>query len=273
MLLWSLRAFFLGRTAVAIEMLALRQQLAVFRHSVKRPRLRQRDRIFWVLLSRFWQHWQAHLVIVQPATVIRWHRQGFKIYWRWKSRTRTLGRPRVDAELRELIRRMSRENPSWGAPRIQSELALLGHQVCESTVAKYMVRYPKPPSQTWRTFLMNHMKETVATDFFTVPTATFRVLYVFLVLRHERREVIHFNVTQYPTSSWTAQQLVEAFPYDESPEYLLRDNDGTYGDVFQLRVQNLGIDEIKTVFRLLSQSADAFVAEAELANPQIGGAT
>ena len=228
----SLRAFFLGRAAVAVEVLAMRQQLAVLRQSVKRPRFRQRDRIFWVLLSRFWKHWQSHLVIVQTATVIRWHRQGFKLYWRWKSRPQKLGRPVVDAEVRNLIRRMCRGNPTWGAPRIQSELALLGHDLCESTVAKYMVRHPKPPSQTWCTFLKNHMKETVAIDFFTVPTGTFRVLYVFLVLRHERREVIHFNVTQYPTSVWTAQQLVEAFPYDESPKYLLRDNDGIYGEVF-----------------------------------------
>ncbi len=139
---------------------------------------------------------------------------------------------------------MSRENPTWGAPRIQSELALLDHDVAERTVAKYMVRTGKPPSQTWRTFLDNHVPDLVAVDFFTVPTATFRVLYCFVVLRHERRRVVHFNVTASPTAGWTAQQSVEAFPFDEAPRYMIRDRDGIYGDYFQKRVERMGIDEV-----------------------------
>jgi hypothetical protein len=159
-------------------------------------------------------------MFVKPETVIKWHRQGFRLYWRWKSQRRP-GRPRVDIEIRQLIRRMSLENPTWGAPRIQSELALLGYTVAESTVAKYMIRSRKPPSQTWRTFLDNHVPDIVACDFFTVPTATFRVLYVFIVLRHDRRQVVHFNVTTNPYAQWTAQQIINAFSYEETPRFLL----------------------------------------------------
>jgi len=149
---------------------------------------------------------------------------------------------------------MCRENPTWGGPRIQSELALLGHEVAESTVAKYMIRQPKPPSQNWRTFLENHVGQIAAIDFFTVPTITFRVLYVFLVLRHERRRLAHFNVTTSPTAQWTAQQIVEAFPYDEAPRFLLRDRDGIYGQGFRDRVKHMGIDEVKIAFRSPWQS-------------------
>ena len=187
-------------------------------------------------------------MIVQPETVIRWHRQAFKLYWRWKSRSRP-GRPKIDAEVRELIRQMSRENPTWGVPRIQSELALLDHDVCEATVAKYRVRSRKPPSQNWRTFLDNHVKDIIAVDFFTVPTATFRVLYVMILLYHERRRVVHFNVTEHPTAQWAAQQVVDTFPYDEAPRFLLRDNDGIYGVDFQRRIKGLGIEEVLTAKR------------------------
>jgi hypothetical protein len=170
-----LKAFFAGRAALAAENLALRHQLAVLQRSVPRPKLRRRDRVFWVWLSRLWSPWRSALLIVQPDTVVRWHRQGFRLYWRWKSRKKR-GRPEVDWAIRDLVRRMCRENPTWGAPRIQSELALLGHDVAESTVAKYIIRQPKPPSQTWRTFLANHVGQIAAVDFFTVPTVTFRVL-------------------------------------------------------------------------------------------------
>jgi transposase InsO family protein len=139
---------------------------------------------------------------------------------------------------------MSHENPTWGAPRIQSELTLLGYSVAERTVAKYMVRSPKPPSQTWRTFLENHVSDLAAIDFFTVPTATFRVLYCFVVLRHDRRQVVHFNVTAHPGAQWAAQQIVEAFPFDEAPRYLIRDRDGTFGPQFRKRIKGLGIDEV-----------------------------
>ncbi len=197
-------AFVRDRSELAAENLALRQQLAILEHKSKRPRLRKRDRIFWVCLSRIWTRWHSVLLIVQPNTVVRWHRRGFKLFWRWKSRSKS-GRPRIETEIRQLIHRMSRENTGWGVPRIQSELALLGHVVSEATVRKYRIQHRKPPSQTWRTFLDNHMTDIVAIDFFTVPTATFRILFAFIVLRHGRRRIVHFNVTAHPTAAWTAQ--------------------------------------------------------------------
>ncbi len=238
-----LRAVLRSQAELAAENLALRQQLAVLSEQKKRPRLRRRDRIFWVWLSRLWAGWRSLLVIVQPDTVVRWHRQGFRLYWRWKSRAKS-GRPKVEAEIRELIRRMCRENQSWGAPRIHSELQLLGCDVSETTVAKYMVRLRQPPSQTWRTFLDNHLTDIVAIDFFTVPTATFRILFAFVVLRHKRRKVVHFNVTVHPTAEWTAQQIVEAFPEDQSPRFLIRDRDSIYGQFFRQRVKHMGIEEV-----------------------------
>ena len=239
-----IRAFLTPRLMLAAENLALRQQVSVYKQSVKRPKLRPRDRIFWVWLSKFWCDWRSALAIVQPETIIRWHRQGFKLYWRWKSQTGRRGRPCLSAEIRDLIRRMSRENLTWGAPRILSELLLLGYQLAEGTVAKYMVHLRKPPSQTWHTFLANHVPDIAACDFFTVPTVTFRVLYVFLILCHDRRRIVHFNVTAHPYAVWAAQQIVDAFPYDEAPRFLLRDRDGVYGDQFTRRVKNLGIEEV-----------------------------
>jgi len=145
------------------------------------------------------------LIIVKPETVIKWNRQGFKLYWRWKSQTNKVGRPRIPKEIRDLIRQMSWENPTWGTPRIQSELKLLGYELADSTVARYMVKHHKPPSQTWRTFLKNHVKQIAAIDFFTVPTVRFQILYCFIVLRHHRRRLVHFNVTANPTAQWTSQ--------------------------------------------------------------------
>ncbi len=248
LILGFFRAFVLPCTALAAENLALRQQIIVLQRSVKRPRLRRRDRVFWVWLSRLWAGWRSCLMIIKPEAVIGWHRQSFRLYWRWKSRKRS-GRPKTGAEIRELIRRMARENPTWGAPRIQSELALLGHTVADSTVAKYMERGRKPPSQTWRTFLENHVGDIVAIDFLVVATVSFRLLYCFVVLRHDRRQVVHFNVTPYPTARWTAQQIVEAFPFDEAPRFLIRDRDGIYGQDFRERIKHLGIEEIVIAYR------------------------
>ena len=170
-----LRSLLVPRLVLVTENLALRQQLLVLRRSTNRPRLRHRDRLFWIALSQLWQDWRSILVIVKPETVIKWHRQGFKYYWRWKSRSGRVGRPKIDQEIRDLIRRMSRENPTWGAPRIQAELHLLGYEVAESTVAKYRVRSRKPPSQTWKSFLRNHAGQIAAIDFFTVPTVMVRL--------------------------------------------------------------------------------------------------
>jgi putative transposase len=238
-------AFFLrSRVSLAAENLALRHQLGVLQRSARRPRLRPRDRVFWVWLSRLWSGWRSSPIIVQPETVVRWHRQGFRLYWHWKSRRRGPGRPRVCAEIRDLIRQMSQENPLRGSPRIRDELGLLGINVAKSTVAKYMVKPDKPRDQSWKTFLDNHLPDLAAIDFFTVPTVTFRVLYCFLVLRLERRVVVHFNITSNPTAAWTAQQLVEAFPYDETPRFHIRDRDNAYGDVVRERVRGLGIEEV-----------------------------
>jgi transposase InsO family protein len=239
-----IRAFLLPRLILAAENLALRQQVAVYKHAAKRPKLRVRDRVFWVWLARLWPNWRSALAIVQPETVIKWHRQGFRLYWRWKYRAGKPGGPSIERELRDLIRRMSRENPLWGAPRILSELLLLGYQAAERPVAKYMVRPRKPPSQTWRTFLTNHVPDIAACDFFTVPTVTFRVLYVFIVLRHDRRRVVHFNVTEDPYAEWAAQQIIESFPFEEAPRFLLCDRDGIYSEYFKTRVEGMGIEEL-----------------------------
>jgi putative transposase len=243
--LWTfLRVMFCGSATIALENLALRHQLAVLQQSDRRPRLSCWDRILWVWLSRLWTSWRSSLVIVQAATVLAWHRQGFQLYWRWRSTATRPGRPRLDAEIRHLIRRMARENPTWGRRRIQAELALLGHEVAELTVAKYMHRTSPRPSPTWRAFLAAHAREIVAVDFFLVPTLTFRLLFVFVVLRHDRRELLQVNVTDHPTAVWSARQLVEAFPDDTAPTYLLRDRDGIYGEEFVRRVRAMGIREV-----------------------------
>jgi putative transposase len=198
---------FRTRSALQAEILALRHQLAVFQNNVPgRLRLNHGDRLLWIVLSRFWSGWRRCLHMVQPDTVLRWHRRAFAWHWTRKSR-RLLGRPEMAASVRDLIRRMQQANPLWGAPRIHGELLKLGIAVAQSTVARYLLRPRKPPSQTWRTFLTNHLAQTVAIDFFTVPTATFRVLFVLIVLSHERRRVVHFGVTEHPTEDWTLQQM------------------------------------------------------------------
>lgn len=232
---------------LATENLVLRQQLAVLKQRHPRPRLTDADRLFWVALSATWSDWREALHIVQPETVVRWHRQGFRYYWRWKSRHR--GRPKVDPQVRDLIRRMCRANPLWGAPRIHGELLKLGIEVSEATVSKYMVKRRGPPSQTWRTFLDNHGKEIIALDFFTVPAATFRILFVLIILSHDRRRILHVNVTAHPTAAWTARQLQEACGSDEIPRYLLRDRDAFYGEHFHRQAAALRIKEVTTAPR------------------------
>ena len=195
-LLTLLRSSLRTRLALQLEIVALRHQLGILQSSSerKRPRFQNADRILWVWLSRLWSGWRQALVIIRPKTVVAWHRMGFRLYWRWKNRTGRPGRPAIQKEVRDLIRQMSQANPLWGAPRIHGELLKLGIDVCETTIAKYMVRATKPPSQTWRTFLTNHLTQMVSVDFFVVPTATFQLLFVFVVLAHERRRVVHFIV-------------------------------------------------------------------------------
>jgi putative transposase len=225
--------------------LALRHQIGVLRRSAKkRPKLTVADWVFWAWLSGAWTDWRSALVNVKPETVIAWHRKGFRLFWTWKVRRGANGRPTVSREVRDLIRTMSRENPLWGAPRIHGELLKLGITIGETSVSKYMIRERKPPSQTWRTFLDNHIQQLMSADFFTVPTIRFQVLYVFLVLAHERRRILHFHVTAHPTAEWTAQQLRNAFPWDSAPRYLLRDRDRIFGDDFTSQVQAMGIEQV-----------------------------
>jgi len=234
-----LLSLFKSQRQLVLENLALRQQVTMLRQSVKKPRPSMADKLFWVLFSRYVDGWRRLLHGLHPDTVVRWHRQGFRLYWRWKSRGPVPGRPAIDPALRGLIRDMQVANIGWGAPRIHGELLKLGIDVSQATVSKYMLHPNKPPSQTWRTFLSNHTECLAAIDFFTVPTAGFRVLYVFIVLSHNRRQVVHFNVTEHPTAQWTAQQLVEAFPFDSAPRYLLRDRDAIYGEAVRRRIKSL----------------------------------
>jgi putative transposase len=234
------------RRDLALENLALRQQLAAFKRKHKRPAIENKDRLFWAWLSWIWTGWRESLIIVQPETVIRWHRQSFRLFWTKLSQRNVGGRPSVNTELKELIRRMAQANPLWGAPRIHGELIKLGIEVSERTVSRLMPKRRKPPSQTWRTFLENHVKEIVSIDFMTVPTATFRVLFVMVLLAHQRRRVLHFNVTEHPTAIWTAQQIVEAFPEETAPRFLLRDRDRIYGEEFRRRVTGMEIEEVIT---------------------------
>jgi len=244
LLLGTLLSALRSHRALALENLALRHQLEVLKRNTKRPHIENRDRILWLMLARFWNDWRRQLLFVQPETVVRWHKEGFRRYWRWKSRPRWPGRKKVPRDIRDLIRTMSRNNPLWGAPRIHGELQKLGIEISETTVSKYIIRHPKPPSQSWRTFLRNHTRDVASVDFFTVPTTTFRVLYVFVILSNARRRIVHFNVTDSPTAAWTGQQIVEACPWDTAPEYLIRDRDGKFGDEFIHRVESMDIKQV-----------------------------
>ena len=227
---------------LALEVLALRHQLTVLKRQIHKPKLRPSDRLIWITLKRLWPGWRGALMIFRPETVIGWQRAGFRLFWRWKSRRR-IGRPGKDRELIELIRRMWAVNPTWGSPRIRDELAKLGLHASTATIQKYRPKSRGHRSQSWWTFLQNHTGAIAAMDFFVVPTTTFRLLYVLVVIRHERRKIIHFNITEAPTATWTAQQVINAFPDDTAPEYLLRDRDSIYGSDFVRRVEGMGIQQ------------------------------
>ena len=235
-----------GHRAVALENVALRQQLSVLRRTVKRPHLRTSDRLFWVLLARAWQDWRTASIVVQPDTVVRWHRQWLRRRWTQRSTRTRPGRPSITVAIRTLVDQMTEANPLWGAPRIHGELAKLGIAVSERTVSRLLRRRRRPPSQAWRPFLTNHVASLVSMDFFTVPTLTGRVLFVLVLLTHHRRRIVHLAVTEHPTAAWTAQQIIEAFPNDTAPRWLLRDRDAIYGDVFRRRVAGMGITEVIT---------------------------
>jgi putative transposase len=235
---------FRSRASLYLEHIALRHQLAVYQQTGPRPRLRPTDRFFWAWLSRLWPGWQSALTFVQPRTVITWQCQRFRDHGRRLSQRSTPGRPPIAKDVRELIRTMWQTNPTWGTPRIVGELRKVGIDVAKSTVEKYRVRPRKPPSPTWKTFLKNHVQDLVSLDFFVVPTVTRKVLFVLLILAHERRRVVHVNVTEHPTAEWTTQQVVDAFPWDEAPRYLLRDRDRIYSALFRQRVRHMGIEDV-----------------------------
>jgi transposase InsO family protein len=211
--------------------------------------------LLWVWLANVWNGWRAAIVIVKPETVLAWHRRGFRLLWTWKSRRR-LGRPVIPPDVRQLIHRMAAANPLWGAPRIHGELLKLGIDISQATVAKYMPRHRRPPSQTWRTFLANHVGQIMAADFFVVPTVTYRLLFVLVILAHHRRRIVHVAVTAHPTTAWTAQQLREAFPEDVAPRYLVHDRDHAFAGV-AATARGMGIQEIRTAPRSPWQNAYA----------------
>ncbi len=242
-LLWSL---FQTRKNLLLENALLRQQLVVYQRSVKRPRITQRDRILLVWLSRVCSGWKKALVVVRPETIVGWHRQGFRLYWKWKSRR--AGRPCIDWPLIKLIRRMHKENPTWSAQRIQGELAKLGMTVSDNTVLKYMGK-PKPDAdkrQRWRTFLKNHAKHTVGIDFLVVRTILFRAIYVFVAISHDRRKILHWSVTARPHSGWAIQQLRQTFDFDTTTKYVIRDNDGIFSEEFKQTITRFGLKDTPT---------------------------
>ena len=246
-----------SRVALEAEILVLRQQINVLRRaSSKRPPFISIDRLILGGVCRLFPKMYDALAIVRPDTVIRWHRAGFRSYWRWKSRRRC-GRPTVPLEIRRLIREMSIANPLWGAPRIHGELLKLGIDIGQTSVAKYMARRRVPPSQGWKTFLRNHADGIVAMDLFVVPTISFRLLYGLLIMGHGRRQILWFGVTAHPTAEWIANQLTEACGWEQIPRYLIRDRDRAYGEIFMRRVRSIGIRDHPTSPRSPWQNAYA----------------
>jgi hypothetical protein len=237
---------FKSKSRLEAENAALRHQLIVLRRKARgRTQLTNDDRWFFVQLYRWFPSILQVLTIIRPDTLVRWHQAGFRRYWRWKSRSRG-GRPQIETALRVMIRRMSVENPLWGAPRIHGELLKLGFELAQSSVAKYMVKRRGPPSQRWRTFLHNHAPDIAAMDLFVVPTIGFNLLYAFVILRLDRRDLVWINVTTNPTAEWIAHQITEAFPWDEAPRYLIRDRDRIYGAVVTRRLRAMGIRDKPT---------------------------
>jgi putative transposase len=249
-------AFFRNRASLGYELVAIRSQLTFYKESIRqkkqtRPRFTPAFRLLWVLLSVVWSGWKPVADLMQPKTVLKWHKQSLRLWWRWKSRSKG-GRPLISQEMRALIRRLSRENVLWSAERIHGHLVLLGFDSpCPDTIRKYMVK-PKggtEKSQNWLTFLRNHTHVSWGMDFFTVPTIRFQILYVFVVLHHARRQVVHVAVTAHPTMAWVIQQLREAMPFGIQPTYLFRDNDAIYGGEVGRFLKGTGIEEVRTAFR------------------------
>ena len=250
-LLGWFNAFLRSRNSLGLEIVALRHQVCVRKRKNARPRLSAWDKVFWVFLRRVWSRWTEVLAVVKPETVVRWHRAGFRLYWCFLSRHREKGRPRLSSELRQLIERMTNEKPTWGAPRIHEELLKLGFEISERTVSRYLARVGREGDarKLWLIFLRNHREVIAAMDFFTVPTATFRVLYCFFVISHSRRKVLHFNATEHPTSRWIVQQLREAFPENTAPRYLILGRDRKYEGEATEVLQSMSSELIRTSYQ------------------------
>ena len=257
LIVWTVVDLLRSRAALEVEILTLRQQLIVLQRTAsKRQTFSAIDRWMFVCLYRLLPGVRDALAIVKPETVVKWHRAGFRLYWRWKSKARG-GRPTVPLEIRKLIREMSIANPLWGAPRIHGELLKLGVGIGQTSVAKYMVRRRDPPSQGWRTFLLNHADGIAAMDMFVVPTISFRLLYGLLIMGHGRRHILWFGVTAHPTAEWIANQVTQACGWEQAPRYLIRDRDGAYGEVFIRRLRSIGIRDRPTSPRSPWQNAYA----------------
>ena len=257
-------ALFKSRRGLALENVVLRHQLNVLRRRMpSRPRLSALDRLILVWLYRLRPSLLGAVRIVRPETVVRWHRAGFRRYWRWKSRSRG-GRPQTSAETRGLIREMSLTNPLWGAPRIHGELLKLGIEVAQLTVAKYMVKAPRRPSQSWKTFLRNHAGAVAAMDLLVVPTVNFRLLYAQVILRHHRRHILALGVTRHPTAEWIARQITDAFAWTDVPGYMVRDRDAIYGDAVVRRLRAMGIRDRPTAPQSPWQNGHAEMARSDV---------
>jgi len=248
----ALSRCFCSRRDLILENLALRQQLSVLAAKHPQPGLTGPDRLFWVALRRFWSDWKQALALVQPDTVVRWHRAGFRLYWKWISRTRLQrGRRPMSLGLRQLVFRMATENPTWGAPRIHGELKMLGFDICERTVLRWMRKAPRDPgpARRWAAFLSNHREAIAAMDFFTVPTLTFELLYCFFVIEPDRRRILRYSVTRHPTSAWVVQQLREAFPCDTSAHFLIFNHGANFNDEVVDAIKSFDIQPKRTSFQ------------------------
>jgi putative transposase len=243
-----LLSLFKSHTQLHLEVLFLRKQLEILTRTSPKLRLRPSDRFFFGVLTNFFSSWKSTLLIIKPETVIRWHQQGFKLYWRWKSRHKS-GRPKIPQAQIDVIRQMASQNPLWGAPRIHGEMLKLGFEISQSTVLRYMPKKaPRTRKQQWKTFLKNHSAQIFSADFFVVPTITFRLLYVLVFLSHDRRRIVQFNVTTHPTAQWSTQQLRNVFSDEAPPRFLLRDRDTKFGEMFTETVASLGIDPLLTAY-------------------------
>lgn len=235
-----------SRASLQLEVAALRHQFAMYKERGRSSRIRPADRLLWSLISRWWSDWMRALYIVKPRTVIEWQKKRFRNYWRVLSFAGRPGRPKISPELRALVKRVWITNPTWGSPKIVLELKKLWIDIAKSTVERYQPKSPRPGSPGWRAFLRLHARDFAAMDFFVVPSAELKVLFVLVIRGHDRRRVLHFNVTEHPTAEWTAQQLIEALPFESAPSYLQRDGDAIYGEKVRRKLRALGIEEVVT---------------------------